>query len=399
MRTPFFVLATALAVATSANAAAFICTSDTDCPSPACGTGVCSRGGFCTVVAGRKGAECRPSAGPCDPAEFCDGVSPVCPPNVLAPATKMCRGASGAACDAPDFCDGSHPDCPDTFAPTTTICRPSAGACDVPESCTGTGPDCPPDQAANSGTICRPSEGACDAAEQCDGTHVTCPDDAVLAAGTVCRAAANDCDVQETCTGNSKSCPGDSYASPGTACDSASACFSGGACAGPICIGGTPELTFTPDSAEFTQSVHEIDVSIKHTGAGAPISLSGASIQPSGTFSIVAAPHWPVSLQSGAEAHLTVRLADDAAPGDHVATLTLQAANCADQPLQLHAVVASPADAGAGPAAPSSSGGSSGDAPKAGGCSSGAAPTGTLALVALAGLAVRRRSRQRRARA
>ena len=224
-------------------------------------------------------------------------------------------------------------------------------------------------------------------------------------AGTICRPAVNDCDLPEACTGSSKTCPGDANAPAGTACEDASACVSGGTCSGPVCIGGQPELTFTPDAVELTAAGSQVDVVVKHTGSGAPISVTGASIQPAGAFSIVAGPQLPLSLASGAQNHFSVRIAADAAPGDHAATLVLQATSCADQPVQLHAAIPGPdggtggsgadagsggsgADGGTGTSGTSISGGGSGGS---GGCSSGAAPTWMLGLAALAALAARRR--------
>src|SRR6185503_16843751 len=68
--------------------------------------------------------------------------------------------------------------CPaDTFAPSTTICRTSAGVCDVAESCTGTSAACPSDQFEPSTAECRPSNGVCDVAENCTGSSANCPAD------------------------------------------------------------------------------------------------------------------------------------------------------------------------------------------------------------------------------
>jgi MYXO-CTERM domain-containing protein len=266
------------------------------------------------------------------------------------------------------------------------------------------------------GMLCRPTSGACDRPEFCDGFSADCPGDAVLPAGTVCRAAVNDCDVAEKCSGRSKDCPADSIAPPGTACENVSACISGGTCAGPVCIGGQPELTFAPDPADFPQGVREIDVLVQHTGPGAPIEVSGARIDSAGAFVITSAPAFPAPLASGEQVHLTVRLDPNVTPGDHAASLLLQATSCADQPLHLHAAVTDPGpgtpDAGSGspdagtpapdagspaPGAGSgpvgSSGSSSTDPGKGGGCSSGPAPVEALALAGLAAASLRRRRR------
>ena len=261
-----------LAMAGSANAIIIPrCRIAADCPSPACGRGICDPEGFCDVIAvpTMKGRLCRSSTGPCDLDALCDGVEPECPDNPFSTAEKECR--------------------------------PSAGACDVAEHCTGRRPDCPADQLRPQGTTCRAVAGECDVAEVCDGSHAACPVDGFKAAGTMCRAAANDCDIAESCNGSSKDCPADSSAASGTACENASACISGGTCAALVCIGGRPELTFSPDPGEFSQGLREVEVAIKHTGSGAAITLIGASIDPPGIFRIAAAPQWPVSLSSGAE--------------------------------------------------------------------------------------------------
>ncbi|HTO96562.1 MAG TPA: hypothetical protein VMK66_05905 [Myxococcales bacterium] len=269
----------------------------------------------------------------------------------------------------------------------------------------GRGGVCSFDPVPRKGILCRAANGDCDKAEFCDGVSADCPADAFLQ-GNVCRPAANDCDVSDTCTGTSKDCPSDSNAPSGTACENASACFSGGSCSGPVCIGGQPELTFAPDPAQFPPGVRQIDILVKHTGRGAPIELTGVRLDPIGAFLISAATNFPLTLASGDQVHLTARIDPNAAPGDHPATLFLQATACAEQPLQLHAVVDAPnpapapdagspgggspaPDGGSGPVA--SSGSTSGDSGKSGGCSSGPAPVEALALAALAAAGLRRR--------
>ena len=366
MRIRPLLAAVGIAISSQAAPAAslLICKSDANCATP-CGQGICVRG-TCDMTPLAKGTLCRAKNGDCDVAEFCDGANLDCPQ--------------------------------DAFLPATTECRKAAGVCDVAEHCTGTGPDCPANTFADSTVVCRPAAGICDVEEKCTGQQADCPKDQLVGAGTICRPAANDCDLADACTGISALCPNDATVPAGTACESASACVSGGTCAGPVCIGGQPELTFAPDLAEFAQDVHDVEVAIKHTGSGGPITLTGATISPAGTFSIVAAPQWPLSLPAGSQAKVTVRLAADAPAGEHSATLSVQANNCADQPVQLHANVASaapdagPADAGSG----SGSGGSSSAASpgveaKGGGCSSAGTPAGTLALVALGSVALRRR--------
>jgi hypothetical protein len=389
-------LLAALAVATSANA---LCLVDSECPGLPCAQGVCVGGRCGFDPALRRGRVCRGSAGACDPAEVCDGVHIACPDDVLAPSTTVCRPATGA-CDVAETCTGSSAQCPaDVVLPALTVCNPSKGACDPAETCDGVHGECPPDALSAPGTVCRAPAGACDVAETCDGRSAACPADAFAQAGTVCRPAANDCDLAEACTGQSKDCPADSNAPSGTACENASACVAGGACAGAVCLGGKPELTFAPDPGEIPQDSREVTVTIKHTGVGAAITLTGARIDPSGTFQIAAAPQWPAALPSGAEQRVTVRLAAGAAPGDYATTLFVQASSCAEQPLHLHATVSPATDAGsgtpdAGTGGSAASAGGTGPAASGGGCSSTGAAPETLGLLALAALQARRRFRR-----
>ncbi len=70
------------------------------------------------------------------------------------PVGTICRAAAGA-CDVAETCDGVSPDCPtDTLAPPSVTCRASVGACDPAEHCTGSSPSCPADRHASAGTSC-----------------------------------------------------------------------------------------------------------------------------------------------------------------------------------------------------------------------------------------------------
>lgn len=74
---------------------------------------------------------CRPSAGVCDVAEQCDGVSGACPADAFAPATTVCRAASGS-CDVAESCTGSSAACPtDTGLPDAD----SDAVCDATDNC------------------------------------------------------------------------------------------------------------------------------------------------------------------------------------------------------------------------------------------------------------------------
>jgi hypothetical protein len=133
------------------------------------------------------GTICRASAGPCDVAEICDGVSTACP-----------------------F---------DAFKAKTEICRAKAGDCDQEETCTGSSAACPDDKVLGQGATCRSAVSVCDVAESCDGVSPACPVDVFAPATPVitCRDSTdgNVCDPAESCTGTSNQCPADvKYSAP-----------------------------------------------------------------------------------------------------------------------------------------------------------------------------------------
>ena len=115
---------------------------------------------------------------------------------------------------------GSSAACPaDAFAPSTTVCRASAGACDVAEKCTGSSGACPADALAPARTVCRAHRRApATWRRTAPGARRSCPADALAPARTVCRASAGACDVAEECTGSSASCPADVLVTAGTVC-------------------------------------------------------------------------------------------------------------------------------------------------------------------------------------
>jgi hypothetical protein len=141
--------------------------------------------------------------------------------------------------------------------------------------------------------------------------------------------------------------------------------MTGGTCQASVCFGGTPELTFAPVDPAFFGTAREVLVTVTHAGPGAPIGLTGASIEPEGAFTVVLEPSWPTTLATSESAQLTVRLTA-AAPGSHTATLNLRAATCADQPLALRGTVAPPAPP---------------QQPEGGGCSCGLGAGGSGAIL------------------
>jgi hypothetical protein len=184
------------------------CTTSEPCLEP---SGSCNPDtGGCEFQPRDSGYPCRPSAGPCDVAETCDGVRGSCPADVLL-TSGQCRAAPGE-CDVAESCDGSGPDCPvDGFAASTVLCRAAPGDCDVPEYCSGVGPSCPSDVLLGTSDVCRWSTGDCDPGEVCTGSSTTCPADRYYDSGVPCRGSAGQCDLVETCTGGSPDCPADTF--------------------------------------------------------------------------------------------------------------------------------------------------------------------------------------------
>jgi hypothetical protein len=184
------------------------------CAPTACGTAACDPAGLSgncnTLTAGPAGPVCRGAASVCDVAEACDGVSALCPADVVVEAGLECRGSAGI-CDVAESCDGLSGLCPDDALASGNECRASAGVCDVAESCDGLSAACP-DDALASGNECRASAGDCDVAESCDGLSAACPDDAFEPSTTECRESSGAaCDPAEFCTGKTAACPPDAF--------------------------------------------------------------------------------------------------------------------------------------------------------------------------------------------
>ncbi|MBI3785277.1 MAG: hypothetical protein HY270_17940 [Deltaproteobacteria bacterium] len=153
------------------------------------------------------GQTCRASAGQCDVAELCSGLSASCPSDTFVSSSTVCRASAGQ-CDVAENCPGNGPSCPaDTLLGSTVECRASGGVCDPAEKCTGSSATCPAD--SKSSTVCRAAAGPCDNPEICDGISNNCPTDGFLPSTATCRAAAGVCDLAEKCTGNGPGCPGD----------------------------------------------------------------------------------------------------------------------------------------------------------------------------------------------
>jgi len=147
-----------------------------------------------TLICGQQ-----PPTGACVAQWVCNSTSQQWEPITL-PAGTLCRESAGE-CDVAEYCDGVTPTCPpDQFALAETLCRASAGECDVAEYCDGVTPTCPQDQLAPLYTVCRAAAGLCDATENCTGIDVTCPPDALKPTGASC-SDGNVCNGEETCNG------------------------------------------------------------------------------------------------------------------------------------------------------------------------------------------------------
>ncbi|HVY48846.1 MAG TPA: hypothetical protein VHB21_23315 [Minicystis sp.] len=156
--------------------------------------------GTCGTVTAAAGFACRPSVGPCDPAETCDGSSSACPADAHEDQGTTCPD-DGNACTS-DACDEN-------------------GTCQHPSLADGT--------PCGDGEVC--GSGSCASACFIDG--------ALYPAGTV--NAANPCLVCRPATSTTMW----SNASEGTACDDGDACTQTDACQAGACTGGNP-VTCTP---------------------------------------------------------------------------------------------------------------------------------------------------------
>ena len=139
---------------------------------------------------------CRPSAGPCDIAENCDGSNTGCPADAVAARHHHLPPARPASATSPRPVTASGAACP-ADAKSTAVCRGSAGICDVAETCDGITDNCPADAFQPASTVCRASVDTCDIAETCTGSSAACPADTGQPdtdSDTVCDAIDN-CDT------------------------------------------------------------------------------------------------------------------------------------------------------------------------------------------------------------
>jgi len=172
---------------------------------------------------------------------------------------------SGVCCDS--ACNGGCGSCNlaghlGVCTPLTSgsVCRALAEICDVAETCDGASLACPGDALQPSATECRASAGACDVAESCTGTGVACPADAFQPPATVCRPAVSDCDVTESCGGDSAACPTDDLQPDETTCDDGNLCTQTDTCQSGACTGSAPL------SCEPLDGCHDSGVCDEQTG-------------------------------------------------------------------------------------------------------------------------------------
>lgn len=202
-------------------------------PGTSCGGDAECAGGFCTdgVCCGSR---CDGNCESCSAAGAC----------VPAPSTTVCRASAGLCDPVAERCDGTSGTCPaDARAAAGTTCRAVAGTCDVAETCDGSSAACPADTRVAADTECRAASGLCDRPEVCDGSSPACPApgaSGALASGTTCREPTGVCDLREVCDGTSPTCPGDVFLSAGTSCGGMpGTCVSVGTCNGTSggCLG------------------------------------------------------------------------------------------------------------------------------------------------------------------
>jgi len=107
-----------------------------DEPNP-CTVDTCDGAGTCGHVPGNAGATCRASAGDCDLAELCTGLSATCPPNGFVPSGTPCGSSADTECTDPDTCNGLGT-CQPNDESSGTPCS-DANACTDPDACDGSG--------------------------------------------------------------------------------------------------------------------------------------------------------------------------------------------------------------------------------------------------------------------
>ncbi len=167
------------------------------CPQTDCSVGVCVPGNACVPDPTLKQNQtCRPSAGPCDIAEVCNGVSTTCPADDFSGSSVVCRAAECVPTGLlPEVrCDDTQASC---VLPPDDTCNNFACVTNPNPACltTCSGPsDCQSTHYCNNGT-CDPRTnpgGACTQDIQCSGAD-RCVDG--VCCNSTCSGQCEACDV------------------------------------------------------------------------------------------------------------------------------------------------------------------------------------------------------------
>jgi hypothetical protein len=250
-------------VAESCDGSRATCPTDAFAPTgTACAAGSCNGLGMCTSGC-TPGAPCG-TGNPCERGMIsCSSGTPACVGAGAATSGTLCRPSAGP-CDREETCNGSSTMCPaDTFLPTSMVCRGATDTCDVEERCAGTA-TCPTDDLRPSGYVCRGSRGMCDVQETCTGLSAVCPGDVRQGSGYVCRTSTGECDAAETCDGTSDACPADSGQPDGTPCGTGGCLACGSRVCQPDPLAGSGWVSLASGLTAGGASVSSPAVTVDH---------------------------------------------------------------------------------------------------------------------------------------
>jgi MYXO-CTERM domain-containing protein len=244
------------------------CGSDAECSSGFCADGVCCdsacgasaidcqacsmaagaiRNGACTIFS--ASSTCRAAAGPCDLAEQCNGVEPLCPVDAVAPDGTDCDDAM--ACNGAETCvagacsSSGAPMCEDGDACTADACVEPTGCthtavadccaasaeCDDADVCTT---DVCTANACEHETIA----GCCLADEECDdgdSCSVDRCEDRACVHDAACCVADADCDDGDACTTDACAVGNCEHEARADCCAADSDCDDSDACTIDLC--------------------------------------------------------------------------------------------------------------------------------------------------------------------
>jgi len=221
-------------------------------PTAACAVGAlrCYEGqSFCQPeLVSPAGQVCRSAVGPCDVAEACDGMSPLCPSDRVVPAPACPSGLSGGGTTSA----GDDTGCLATYTfrverghtYTVSTCGSFTGdplvrvagacrcanddACELGARCTCTATE------DGEATICAASFPGLAASWSCTVTTSA----GRCGAPTPCRLATGVCDAEEVCDGVAPTCPVDAPKPEGAACEDGDFCTRGDTCRASVCAPG-----------------------------------------------------------------------------------------------------------------------------------------------------------------